>query len=832
MPAPPAPAPAPASAAPRSALTDRIERALFARRRLVLAAFALVTLAMAWLAAGLRVDAGFTKQAPLGHEYMETFLAHRDEFGGADRVVIALVANDGDMFTEEFFAVLREVTDAVFFLPGVDRTQVYSVLTPNVRFIEVVEDGITAGNVLPADFEPTPEGFARVRENVIKAGLVGRLVANDLSGAIVSAKLQELHPTTGERLDYLEVADSLERIRREIRARPGLDALVDLHVIGFAKVMGDVADGAMRVIAFFGIAFLVTAAFVYAHTRSLRFTAVPLACSLAAVVWQLGAVTGLGFGIDPMSLLVPFLVFAIGVSHGVQMVTAVRAEAVGGASALAAARTSFRRLLLPGSIALVSDSVGFITISLIEVRVIQEIALTASIGVAVIILTNLGLAPVLLSYLEVGEDERRAAGERDRRLRPLWAGVARAAHRRPAAAVVVVAAVLAAVAVRPAMQVRVGDEQHGVPELRPDSVYNRDTAAIAERFEIGVDVLTVIAETQAEGCIDYEVMSTLDEFEWRMRNVEGVRSVSGLAGAARGINAGWNEGSLKWKALPRNHHMMVQAVSPVSTGSGLLNPDCSAMPVHVYTADHRAQTIARIVEAVKAFDAANPNERIAFRLAAGNVGVMAATNEEVEASQFPILGYVYAAVIALCLVSFRSVAATVCIVVPLAMVSLLAYALMAGLGIGLKISTLPVVALGVGIGVDYGIYIYGQLRTYLRQGLGFAAAYERTLATTGAGVVLTGLTLAAGVATWIVAPLKFQADMGTVLTFMFLVNMVGAVVLLPALGAWLVRPKRPGPEAAGPGAAQGRQERAPAAASPEAARSTRATRSTPPRRPP
>ena len=195
-----------------------------------------------------------------------------------------------------------------------------------------------------------------------------------------------------------------------------------------------------------------------------------------------------------------------------------------------------------------------------------------------------------------------------------------------------------------------------------------------------------------------------------------------------------------------------------------------------------------MVGAVKAFNAARSDERVTFRLASGNVGVMAATNEEVEASQFPILGYVYAAVIALCLLSFRSVAATVCIIVPLAVVSLLAYALMALLEIGLKVSTLPVVALGVGIGVDYGIYIYGRLRTHLAQGLDFAAAYERTLATTGAGVVLTGLTLAAGVATWIVAPLKFQADMGTVLTFMFLVNMVGAVVLLPALGAWLVRP--------------------------------------------
>ena len=772
------------------AVTDRIERLLFARRRLVLAAFVLATLAMGWLATGLRVDAGFTKLVPVEHEYMQTFLEYREEFGGADRVVIAVMARDGDMFTPEFFTALREVTDATFFLPGVDRAQVFSILTPNVRYIEVVEDGIAAGNVLPVDFEPTEAGFARVRENILKAGIVGRLVANDFTGALVAAKLQEFHPNTGERLDYIDVAHELERIRREAGTDSNVDVHVDLHVIGFAKMVGDIAAGAVRVMMFFGIAFLITALFVYAYTRSIRLTLPPLACSLVAVVWQLGGLTGLGFGVDPMSILVPFLVFAIGVSHGVQMVSSVRAEVAGGASGLDAARASFRRLLLPGTVALASDSVGFITISFIEVQVIKEIAVTASLGVAAIILTNLALLPVLLSYFEPDDEQRRAARARDHLLQPMWSRIARVARRGPAAAVIAVSLVLLAAGAHFAPQVRVGDEHRGVPELRADSVYNLDSAVITGRFEIGVDVLSVIAETEKDGCIDFEIMSTLDDFEWRMRNVEGVQSVLGLAGVARNINASWNEGNLKWRTLPRNHYSLVQAVSPVPTSSGLLNLDCSVMPVSIYTTDHKAETIERVIDAVKEFEAANRNERIAFRLASGNVGVMAATNEEVEASQFPILAYVYGAVIVLCLLSFRSISATVCIIVPLAVVSLLAYALMALLQIGLKVSTLPVVALGVGIGVDYGIYIYGRLRTHLEEGLDFAAAYERTLATTGAGVVLTGLTLAAGVATWIVAPLKFQADMGTVLTFMFLVNMVGAVVLLPALGAWLVRPRK------------------------------------------
>ena len=352
------------------------------------------------------------------------------------------------------------------------------------------------------------------------------------------------------------------------------------------------------------------------------------------------------------------------------------------------------------------------------------------------------------------------------------------------------AALLLAVGLWKGTDVAIGDLQVGVPELRASSVYNMDSRAIEASFDIGVDTLTVVSETQPQGCIDYDIMTAIDAFQWHMRNVPGVQSVVGLPDAAKLINAGWNEGSMKWRVLPRNQDMLVQSVAPVPSSSGLLNNDCSVMPVTLFTSDHKATTISRIIESVKSFQAESDSPNLTFRLAMGNVGVMAATNEVVAAAQFPILAYVFAAVIALCLLTFRSVSATLCIVLPLALVSLLTYALMAVLGIGLKVSTLPVVALGIGIGVDYGIYIYSRLRSILATGEPLANAYEYALRISGSGVVFTGVTLAVGVATWIFAPLKFQADMGILLTFMFLLNMLGAIFLLPALRCWLSRAGR------------------------------------------
>jgi predicted RND superfamily exporter protein len=250
-------------------MVTKLENLVFGNRRLVVALFVVLTLFMLYQASNLRIDAGFAKLLPLEHDYMQTYLEYRDEFGGANRVVIAIRAREGNIFNPKFFEVLREVTDEVFFIPGIDRTRVMSLFTPNVRFTEVVEDGISGGNVIPDDFEDTPEGLAKVRENILKSAYMGRLVANDFSAAIVVAELLEVNPNTGERLNYIGVADQLEGIRAKYSNHAvGVD--FDYHIIGFAKVIGDIASGATRVVLFFLIAFLITAVFVYVYSQSFK----------------------------------------------------------------------------------------------------------------------------------------------------------------------------------------------------------------------------------------------------------------------------------------------------------------------------------------------------------------------------------------------------------------------------------------------------------------------------------------------------------------------------------------------------------------------------------
>jgi predicted RND superfamily exporter protein len=796
--------------------------------------FLVITIGMMFAMSQLRIETGFKKQLPLDHEYMQTFLQYEKEFGGANRVLVALVARDGNLFTPEFFEAFETITDQVFFIPGVDRASVRSIFTPNVRFVEIVEDGFAGGNVIPSDYAPSEQMFEQVRSNIVKSGEVGRLVSADFSGAMVWANLLEENPQTGEKLDYRNVAAQLEAIRTQFEGEN-----FTVHIIGFAKIVGDISDGAQSVVWFFLIALIITAILLYIYSRSVWLTVLPLACSLVAVIWQMGILSLLGYSLDPMNILTPFLIFAIGVSHGVQKISAwmvekefggrtpddwvksgihsiEQMESIPRRSPMHGSRETIKKLLAPGVIALVSDTIGFLTILFISIRIIQELAITASIGVAVIILTNLLLLPVLLSWVKLSNPQKY----RERMLRKasgksiLWDFLAGFTEPKRAAWAIAVSVVLFVAGLWLAQDMKIGDSEVGVPELRPQARYNQDAVLISQRFSLGVDVLTVVAETNADACTEnYKVMETIDRFAWDLTNVPGVQKVITLPMVAKVVNSGWNEGNIKWRILPRDNYVLRQALSGIDTATGLLNTDCSAMPIMIFTTDHRAETIARIVKRVKelreqfnitdvefelehqvleemATEGDISPESLSFRLATGNVGVMAATNEDIAAAEKPMLALVFFSIIVLCLITYRTILGTLCIVLPLVVVSTLAEALMAVYGIGLKVNTLPVVALGVGIGVDYGIYIYNRLDIHLKEGFDLREAYYRTLRLTGRAVIFTGFTLAAGVGTWAFSTLQFQADMGILLAFIFLANMVAAIVILPALVRWLMMRNR------------------------------------------
>ncbi|MGP4845838.1 efflux RND transporter permease subunit [Marinobacter sp. 1Y8] len=762
-----------------------LERLIFNNRSVILIVFLLLTVFLGYNAVKIEPDASFERMIPLEHPYVINMLDHREDLENLGNFVrIAVEVKDGDIFTDEYMQTLKEITDEVFFLNGVDRSGLKSVWTPNVRWVEVTEQGFQGGSVIPDNYDGSRASLEQLRQNILRSNEVGRLVSDNFKSTIVYAPLYENNPETGEPLDYQVFSKLLEqKVREKYQAE---NPNIEVHIVGFAKKVGDLIDGIGSIAWFAGITIVLTTLLLFWYSRCIAGTLVPVLSSIVAVFWQLGILRLLGYGLDPYSVLVPFLVFAIGISHGVQVVNAMASEAAKGFDPMTSARLAFRSLYIPGMLALVSDAFGFLTLLFIEIDVIRDLAVAAGVGVAIIIVTNLVLHPLIMSYVGITKGGVKHVQNRGEKQDRKWRIMSYFAHPGVAPISLLIALLGLGLGLYYKQDLKVGDLDQGAPELRADSRYNLDNKYIIDNYSTSADVLVVMVETQKEQCTQYEVLNAMDRLQWNLQNTPGVQSTASLADVSRIVTKALNEGNWKWFEISRNQTIINASIREAP--SGLINTDCSLTPVLVFLEDHKAETLRVVVDEVEAFAKDNSNEIHNFKLAAGNAGVEAATNEVISKAKNLMLMFVYGVVSILCFLTFRSLRAVLCIVVPLGLTSVLCEAIMTVSGIGVKVATLPVIALGVGIGVDYGIYIYTKLEKYLIEGKALQEAYFETLRSTGKAVIFTGVTLGLGVVTWIFSPIKFQADMGLLLFFMFIWNMVGSIWLLPALARFLLRP--------------------------------------------
>ncbi len=765
-----------------------VERLIFNNRIPILIFFLVATLFLGYNAVKIQPDASFERLIPLEHPYIVNMMEHQDDLENLGNFVrIAVEHKDGDIFDADYMSTLEEITDEVFYLNGVDRSGLRSLWTSNVRWQEVTEEGFQGGTVIPDNYDGSEEQIEQLRDNVLRSGEIGALVADDFQSSIIFAPLYEKDPDTGEALDYGKFSRDLEE---KVRQKYGADNPdIEIHIVGFAKLVGDLIEGIQSVAIFALITIVLTTIFLFWYSRCVAGTVVPVVTSIIAVFWQLGILKLLGYGLDPYSVLVPFLVFAIGISHGVQVVNAMALEGGKGFDPLTSARLAFRMLYIPGIVALVSDAFGFLTLLMIEIDVIRDLAVAAGIGVAVIIVTNLVLHPVIMSYIGISKGGINHVQNHQDKADRKWRLMSYFAHPGVAPISLFIAVVGLGAGLYFAQDLEVGDLDEGAPELREDSQYNKDNRFIVRNYSQSADVLVVMVTTPAETCTEYPVLQAMDKLQWRLQNTPGVESTVSLTDVSKIVTRALNEGNWKWYDISRNQTIINASIRQAP--SALINTDCSLTPVMAYLEDHKADTLKRVTAEVEDFsEAYNQEGKYEFLLAAGNAGVEAATNEVISAAKNQMLLLVYSVVSLLCLISFRSVRAVLCIILPLGLTSVFAEAIMAQAGIGIKVATLPVIALGVGIGVDYGIYMFSKLERFLKEGLPLQEAYFETLRSTGKAVAFTGMTLALGVFTWMLSPIKFQADMGFLLTFMFLWNMVGAIWLMPALARFLLKPEK------------------------------------------
>ena len=803
-----------------------LEKLLFNNRVIWLIVFATLTIFfVVQTKEHFKIDSGFTKMLPMQHQYLQNMFDNISDLstkGMSFQIVVTENDPDKDIFNKEYLQMIQEVHDEVFYINGVDRTTMRSFWAPSVIWMAVTPEGFKGGQLMPGNYDGKQESLNELRKNVLRSSNVGRLFANNFRSSMVESYLFNTYPENEIRdgilinkrhdsIDYQDLGQQLEDIRSHVKEKYG--DKYSVYIIGDPKMIGDLIDGFNMIGWFFFISLTITFVLLYVYARCPYAAFVPLIAASVAVIWQMGALMTMAQheltygstmidgkiidkidGLGVFSMLVPFLIIAIGVSHSVQFVNAMVIETANGYDKNMAARRAFRQNYLPGLTALITDIFGFGTMALIPIGAIQELAIVASLGVFVLILSKIILLPILMSYSGISAKGTKHMKERFAKDAAHWTFFANCTKRNWATASLIIAFIAGSYGWYVAQGVKIGDVTVGSSELSPDAIYNQDVRYVIDNYSTSSDIFVVMVKTGEQECTKYEHMEAMDQLEWRLQNTEGVQFAVSPAYVTRQINAAFSEAHIKWEGLLRNQQTIDSASGQVFE-QGMINSDCSFAMSPAFLTDHKAETLNRVVKTVEDFSAEANNDKIQFLMATGGSGIAAAVNQEIERAETQMLILVYSVVSVLVLLTYRSIPILICIMVPLYLTSILCEALMAYMEIGIKVATLPVIALGVGIGVDYAIYLYSRLDHYFQEGMPLREAYLNTLKTTGRAVMFTGFTLGIGVFTWTFSEVQFQKDMGILLVFMFVWNMIGAMWLMPALVHFLVKPEKMYPEA-------------------------------------
>ncbi|HET7867244.1 MAG TPA: MMPL family transporter, partial [Burkholderiaceae bacterium] len=486
-----------------------------------------MTLLLGWLALGMKVNGSYAKTLPIRHPFIANYLENQAHLAGQAqvlRIAVALAPPDAaapavrsagsverTILDKDYLDALRRLGDEISLLPGVDSPFMKSLWTSNMRWFAAGEEGLDGGTVISDRYDGSPGAMAELRGRIERSGEVGRMVAADFKSTIIHVPVLDKDPRTGAALDYGALNQRIEALRERFQA-----AGLRIHVIGFAKVTGDLIASMPLMLGFIALACFISAAVLYGCTRSLRSTMCVVICSLAAVVWQFGLLRLLRIELDPRAIVVPFVVFAIGMSHGAQIMNGVLQDVGRGIHCVVAVRLTFRRLFAAGLAALLCNALGFAVLAFVEIRLIQDLALAACVGVAALVLTNLVLLPVLLSHVGVSVKAARRSVPRDWRqpTKGLWALLYGVTRPRRALAAIGVAGLLAVAGFMASQQLRLGDSAPGASELRVDSRYNRDSAYIEQHYAGSTDILTVMVKTREDQCSSYETLSLVDDLAW------------------------------------------------------------------------------------------------------------------------------------------------------------------------------------------------------------------------------------------------------------------------------------------------------------------------------
>ena len=781
----------------------KLSEFIIEKRTWVLIIIALLTAFFIYEIKDLKIYTRFADLLPQGHEYIKVHNDIRARFGGANTVVMVLQVREGDIFNQTTLQKIKDITDELYFIPGVDRFKILSLSEKVASDMMATSGGYTITPLMWPEVPQTQKGIVNLRERVYSSVFYGNFVWFDSKKTLITADFFE------DEIDYSIVFKELLRIQKKYEDKNHI-----LSIAGEPIHLGYIDSYKWTVIGIMAITIVVMLLLFLEFFRSLRGMLLPIVASLISGIWGLGFMVLLGYNLDPLVMVFPFLVAAMAACHSVQVMKRYVEECARCGDSKTASKKIIEYLFIPGFVSIITDATGIILIALTPIQILQKITITCTFWSIATVVIAMFFVPCVLSYLPFPKRSVEALGRKDWLDRALG-GFGSWVPKGGCYVILVIYVVLLVGGTYLARTIQVGDAVPGSSLLWPWHRFNRDGFRIAFSMPILSPLYVVMEGEKVDDLLSCpgkpraqcgDNFVEMYRFEKFMQDTPGMVILFTQSIITTFPGSGWllNEGDPNWYFFPTNDRSINWSYDQVThmgvPGSCDMLVDVNeetAANIIVYCRDKTTPTIKTVMRRVKEYlekySQLKPPMR--YKLAGGPFGVQAAINEVIEQYQIRTLGWSLLAIFLFCAIFFRSFFAGFILIIPLIVSNIIAFALMATglLGmvptpITITTSTLPVSAVGIGLGVDFGVYLLSRIKDEYEISRDLDTAIVTAMMTTGKAVIYIATTLTIGIFFWVISPLMFQAMMGLFLAVILFLNMIGALFLVTSFVV-LFKPK-------------------------------------------
>jgi predicted RND superfamily exporter protein len=769
-------------------------------RKPLAAVLIVITIFMAYWAIHVPIATRFEDLFPSKDPNVLLYRQYRRQYGGAQTLVLMLRVRDGDIFNLKTLGAIQDLTRKVDILPGVNHNEVFSLASYRVIYARAIPGALVSRPYMYPKLPKNQDEVDELKKTVMthRDELAG-YVTSDLKGALIIAAFNE------EGLDYRALFDGVQRLIGQYQ-----DNNTTIYASGAVMFAAWGYHYLPRIALIFLISIALMVAILYLSLGRRSGWWAPIVTGLCSTIWGLGFVGLMRFNFDPVMLVIPFILTARDLSHGIQWHGRYYDELDRTDDKMAACAATASLMLRPGLLAVLANVAGVVFLASGDIPLLKQIGYGGAVWLGASLAMVFVFQPILMSYLakpqvypwrlQQGEPSRPSA----------YRSLVNWLERIPVTpggirnGLLIAGTALMIFGIAASRGVPIGYQTPGTPIYRQDAKINRDTAEIG-RF-VPTNMAWVVVEApnfpNPQNPIATKTLRMADDLATYLLDRRDVLAVLGFAEiASKPMNLLLHNAHPKYFAMPDTDALSGtlwffffsgSAPDEVYTFFGRY-PAVTSMSIRLLLADHTYGRLQRLRADLDTFvkdrvvdDPDLRNVKVLY--VGGDAGLYLASDIVVRRLNSVNLALALGVIFLTSALILASPMAGILFVTAAVMANFGAFPYMNYQVIGLTIDTIPVISLGIGLGVNYAIYTVARIRDEVAAGAELDSAITTALHTTGGWVFATFAVMLGGMVPWVFSPLLFHNEMSVLLILLMVANLVVGLFIVPGYIAW----QRPG----------------------------------------